>query len=68
VARVPLYKDILQNIPYLPDDARIPVPCAAVYAGISRDEIKKRYPLVKLGMRRVGVLLGDLRSKREVTA
>jgi hypothetical protein len=66
--RVPLYQDILRNIPNLPDTARIPLPVASILEGISRDEIKRRYRLVDLSPRRRGVLLGDLRSKREVTA
>ena len=66
MARTPLYKDILEHIPHLPDTAKIPVPVASLLEGISRDEIKKRYPLVPIGERRQAVLLGHLRGKREV--
>ena len=62
----PLYKNILENIPHLPDTAKIPVPVASLLEGISRDEIKKRYPLVPIGERRQAVLLGHLRGKRDV--
>jgi len=64
---VPLYQDILRNIDLLPDSARIPVPVASLVQGISRHEIRKRYPMVKIGKRREGVLLGHLRGKQEVT-
>jgi len=66
MARLPLYKHILENIPHLPDSAKIPIPVASLLEGISRDEIRKRYPTVKIGKRREAVLLGHLRGKREV--
>ena len=66
MARSPLYKHILENIPHLPDTAKIPVPVASLLEGISRDEIRKRYPLVNIGERRQAILLGHLRGKREV--
>jgi hypothetical protein len=67
MARSPLYKNILENIPHLPDTAKIPVPVASLLEGISRDEIKKRYPLVSIGERRQAVLLGHLRKREVVT-
>jgi hypothetical protein len=66
MARSPLYREILEYIPFAPDTAKIPVPVAAIHEGISRDEIRKRYPTVKIGKRREAVLLGHLRGKREV--
>jgi hypothetical protein len=66
--RVPLYTSILRNIEDLPDSSPIPLPVASMLKGISRDEVKKRFRTVKISERRLGVLLGDLRSKREVTA
>ena len=68
MARTPLYKDILEHIPHLPDTAKIPVPVASLLEGISRDEVRKRYPTFKIGKRRQAVLLGHLRGKQAVTA
>jgi hypothetical protein len=68
MARTPLYQEILEYIDFAPDTTTVPVPVAAIYKGISRDEIKKRYELVKIGKRRQGVVLGHLRGKQTVTA
>jgi hypothetical protein len=62
----PHYRQILQNIPLMPDTAAIPVPVAALHEGVSRRTIKRTYPLVKLSEHREGVLLGYLRRKREI--
>jgi hypothetical protein len=62
----PHYRQILQNIPDMPDSAAIPVPVAALHEGVSRRTIKRSYPLIKLSQHREGVLLGYLRRKREV--
>lgn len=64
----PLYRQILKNIPILPDTAAIPVPVAALHEGVSRRTIKRTYPLVKLSEHRDGVLLGYLRRKRQIVA
>jgi hypothetical protein len=68
MARSPLYAHILENIPYLPDTAKIPVPVASLLEGISRDEVRKRYPTFKIGKRRDAVLLGHLRKREAATA
>ena len=65
MARLPLYRAILENIPIMPDTAKIPVPVASILEGVSPDEIRKRYPTVKIGQRREAVLLGHLRGRPE---
>ena len=68
MALSPHYQQILENIPHLPDSAKIPVPVAALHEGVSRKTIKRNYPLVKLSEHREGVLLGYLRRKPEIVA
>ena len=62
------YRQILDEIPRLPDTAVIPLPVVEVLEGTSRRSIKENYPLVKISARRAGVLLGYLRRKRETVA
>jgi hypothetical protein len=69
MALSPLYQRILESIPLLPDTAHIPLPVAEVYEGCSRKTIERTYRMVQISACRKGVLLGDLRRKREtVTA
>jgi hypothetical protein len=69
ISMTPLYRRILESIPHLPDTAFIPLPVAEVYEGCSRQTIERTYRVVQISEHRKGVLLGDLRRKREaVTA
>lgn len=69
MALSPFYRQILEEIPNLPDTAVIPLPVAELLEGTCRKVIQQTYPLVQINERRKGVLLGYLRRKREtVTA
>jgi hypothetical protein len=68
MALSPLYRQILEELPNLPDFAVIPLPVAEVIEGTCRKTIKQTYPpgaLVRINGRREGVMLGYLRRKRE---
>ncbi len=62
----PLYQRILESIPHLPDNAKIPLPVAELIEGSSRQTIERTYRTVQISEHRKGVLLGDLRRKREI--
>ena len=66
MALSPLYQRILESIPHLPDTAAIPLPVAEVHEGCSRKTIERTYRVVQISDHRKGVLLGDLRRKREI--
>jgi hypothetical protein len=61
----PHYQRILEQLPFLPDTAVVPVPVAAIHEGVSVKTIKRNYPRVKMTDRREGVTLGYLRRPRE---
>lgn len=59
-----LYRQILEELPNLPDTAVIPLPVVEVHEGLSRKSIRRTYQLVQISEHRFGVLLGELRRKR----
>lgn len=63
MALSPHYQKILEQLPVLPDTAKIPVPVAALHEGVHPRTIKRRYRLIKLSEHREAVLLGDLRRQ-----
>jgi hypothetical protein len=53
----------LKEIENKPDSAIVPVPVAAAHDDVSERTVRRRYPLVRTGLRGVGVQLGYLRHR-----
>ena len=56
------YRQLLEDFPYLPPTAVIPIPVAAAVEGCSRWTIRRNYRLEQIGIRRWGVRKKDLRG------
>jgi hypothetical protein len=68
VALSKFYRQILEEFPYLPSTAIIPIPVAAVIEGVSRHTIKRNYELEQISECRQGVRKRNLRGAGEPIA
>jgi hypothetical protein len=63
------HRAILEEVPYLPPTAIVPLPVAAAVEGVSRKSIRRNYPLEQISRTRWGVRKKYLRGAGEtVTA
>jgi hypothetical protein len=62
------HEEILKRLAQLPDSARVPLAVAAVHEGVSEKTIRRRYPLERVGDRKLTVLLGILRQRKPAAA
>jgi hypothetical protein len=58
----------LREAEHKPDSAIVSVPVAAAHEDVSERTIRRRYPLIRTGLRGVGVRLGYLRHRQAQTA
>jgi hypothetical protein len=56
---------LLALIPKLPDGASTTLKIGAAYKGVSEKTLRRSYPTVKIGERRTGVRIGNLRHGPE---
>jgi hypothetical protein len=59
------HRQLLEEFPYLPPTALIPLPVAAVIEGCSRKAIRRNYELEKITEHRKGVRKKHLRGAGE---
>jgi len=59
--------EILKRFSDLPDSAVVPPAVAAKHDNVSERTVRRTYPLIKLSERRLGVRVGYLRHRSELT-
>jgi hypothetical protein len=63
------HRRLLEEFPYLPPTAIVPLPVAAAVDGVSTKHVRRNYELEQISNHRWGVLKKNLRAGREtVTA
>jgi hypothetical protein len=62
------HQEILKLLPQLPDSAKVPMQVAAAHDGVSVKTVRRNYPLVKTGDRKLAVPLSYLRHSKEKPA
>jgi hypothetical protein len=61
-------QEILDRFSSLPDSAYVSVPVAAAHDNVDERTVRRRYPLVKLTDRKVGVNVRFLRTRQRPSA
>jgi hypothetical protein len=59
------FSGLLSRLDALPDTALVPIPVVAELDSVSRDTVKRRYPVVRISKRIAGVPMSFLRNRGE---